>query len=134
MVGPVERPECVTDDIEFLGRVSFEKVAQLMDNSDVFCLPTRFDAYCIAVVEALTNGLPVVTRKAFELPNFVEEGITGEFITSDDAELLAKQIEKVLTNPAYKAAVATRHNRYVAEYSWETVCRRMIDIMNRTAD
>lgn len=131
MVGVDEKPQCVTDDIEFCGRVKFEEVGRLMRSSDLFCLPTRFDAYCIAVIEALANGLPVVTRNVFELPSFVEEGVTGEFITNDDAEYLALQMEKVLNNPSYKEAVVARHDRYISEYSWETVCRRMIDIMNK---
>nr|WP_302830762.1 glycosyltransferase family 4 protein [uncultured Bacteroides sp.] len=123
IVGPKTLPDKYRGEgIIFKGCLSFEEVGRLMKMCDVFCMPSRFEAYGLVFVEALLNGLPCIGRNAFEMPYFIEPGITGELIDEDDPEVLARKIVDVMANDEMKHAVAERRNEYESYYNWDRVC------------
>ena len=130
IAGPQERPKEVTNDIIFLGDVSYEKIGELMATNDIFCMPSRFEAYGLVFIEALVAGLPCIARNDYEMPFFIEKGITGELINNDDPYELANCIEKVISNPIYKHNVLQRHEYYTNKYNWESVSEKIYAIIN----
>ncbi|MDR0894096.1 MAG: glycosyltransferase [Prevotellaceae bacterium] len=123
IVGPAKRPHgCDAAGITFLGEVSFEQVGILMQQCDVFCMPSRFESYGLVFAEALLSGMPCIGRNAFEMPYFIERGVTGELIEDDNHQELAAIMAKVLSNEEMKRNVSARYNDYRERYSWERVC------------
>jgi len=128
IVGPSDKPECCQGEgIIFKGPVSFEEVGILMQSCDVFCMPSRFEAYGLVFAEALINGLPCIGRNAFEMPYFIERGVTGDLIDDDDAAILAQKMADVLGNEAMKQRVISKRKEYENYYNWDRVC---FDIAN----
>lgn len=118
----------------FYGDASKQQVQTLMNTCDVFCMPSNFEAYGLVFIEALCFGLPCIGRNAYEMPYFIEEGKTGELLKSGSVEELASLINKVLLNTSYKANVSQNRERYIAEYSWDNVCKKMADIISMSCD
>lgn len=77
--------------------------------------------------EALINGLPCIGRNAFEMPYFIERGVTGDLIDDDDAAILAQKMADVLGNEAMKQRVISKRKEYENYYNWDRVC---FDIAN----
>lgn len=135
IAGPDTLPDKYKGEgIIFKGCVSFEEVGRLMKVCDVFCMPSRFEAYGLVFVEALLNGLPCIGRNAFEMPYFIEQGITGELIDEDDPEELARKMADVIADEKMKCAVAERKNEYESYYSWDRVCADITRIINEKED
>jgi glycosyltransferase involved in cell wall biosynthesis len=69
--------------------------------ADLFCLPTRAEAFGIAAIEALASGLPVILGNVGGTPDIVDHGSTGWLIkpTLDDLigvlELALEQREQL---------------------------------------
>lgn len=53
----------VNDRVEFLGQKSRHEVRDLMRNADIFVLPSYPESFGLVFIEALANGLPVITCK-----------------------------------------------------------------------
>lgn len=49
------------DEILFKGTVDNKEIPKFLCASDIFCLPTRAEGCCNAVIEALACGLPVIS-------------------------------------------------------------------------
>lgn len=96
---------------------------------DVFCLPSYFEAYGLVFVEALTFGHPCIGRNCYEMPYFIEEGRTGLLLHDDDPEELASLMQQALESDDLSANVASRHDRYVHEYSWDAVAERIAKVI-----
>ena len=48
-------------NITFAGEVSQTKVSELLSGADIFILPSYPEAFGVVIIEALANGLPVIT-------------------------------------------------------------------------
>lgn len=93
-------------------------------------MPSHFEAYGLVFIEALSFGLPCIGRDAYEMPYFIEEGVTGELIKTESIQELVDKIEVVLNTPSYKDNVMAKREFYLQEYSWDTVAQRISNIID----
>ena len=67
-----------TERVEFLGEIS--DVAALYAAADIFVLPTLYDPFSNACLEALASGLPVITTRDNGFSEIIEDGIHGSIV------------------------------------------------------
>lgn len=72
-------------NVRFLGRVSKERLRQLLRTSRLLLFP-QVEDFGIAAVEALACGLPVVARRAGGALDIVEDGVTGAMFDNENAD------------------------------------------------
>lgn len=113
--------------VEFLGDASHHRLREELKDTDVLALPSRFEAYGIAVLEALAAGVPVVGRNDFAMPEFVVPGVNGNLVNSDDPLELAEKLDRTMNSSAIRIETARRARMVSEHYSWERVAN---DTMN----
>jgi len=87
--GPAEeRLRAQLPDALFLGWLPPESLARCYSAADFLVLPSRFDTFGCAVLEALACGLPVLAYDFKGPRDLVEDGRSG-FLRTDAAELAA---------------------------------------------
>ena len=69
----------ISDKVEFKGALSREKVYEEINNCDAFILPSRFETFGVVLIEALSNGKPVISTK---------NGGANEIITKENGLLI----------------------------------------------
>lgn len=85
------RLEDVTDRVEFLGRVSDERLPGLYAGAAVYVTLSGFEAYGMTVAEALASGTPCVVREARALADWVgRSDCVG--VESVDPETVARAV------------------------------------------
>jgi glycosyltransferase involved in cell wall biosynthesis len=99
-------------------------------SADVFCLPTRFEPFGIAFIEAMCFGLPCVGTDAWAVPEMVVDGETGFTIPVDDVDALTDRLLRLLSDPEL-ARTMGRAGRIRAEryFTWQRVVERMTQAM-----
>lgn len=123
IAGP-ENMDFNDDGVYYYGDAEREKVSDLMNKCDVFCMPSRFEAYGLVFVEALIYGLPCVARRFFEMNHFITENVDGMLITDDDAEEFARLMYLTITNKEMIAYVKQHREKYIESYTWDAVAQR----------
>lgn len=81
----------IPPNVHFLGRVTRESMARIYAKSDIYVLPTLSDGFGLTQLEAMHQGLPVITT-----PNCgaaVRHGIDGFIVPARDANSLAQRLE-----------------------------------------
>ena len=103
----------VIDRVDFLGFVPWADLPQAYARGDVFCFPSRYDGWGLALVEALASGLPAIaTDQAGSALEFLQPGRNGWRIASGDSDALLAAMRQALTadletlGSAARAAVA----------------------------
>jgi glycosyltransferase involved in cell wall biosynthesis len=81
---------------ELLGKLSGPEVIAQIRRASVVVLPSLFDEFSRALVEALVLGRPVVTTETVGAAPFVRDAQAGVIVAPGDAEALAGGIGEVL--------------------------------------
>jgi glycosyltransferase involved in cell wall biosynthesis len=82
--------------VRFVGPLDSHAVAAALRDSHVFVLASLFETQCIAVMEALCCGLPVVATKVGGVPEVVQDGDESVLAPPNDPEALARAVETIL--------------------------------------
>ena len=68
-----------------------------------------------------------------EMPNLIQNNETGLLLSAEEEnpQVLAEKMYSLITNEKFFRNVQSKQDYYKAEYSWETVAKRMISIMKQ---
>jgi glycosyltransferase involved in cell wall biosynthesis len=91
----------LTDDFVFLGER--EDVARLLVAADVFVLPSRQEGLPLALMEAVSSGLPIVATDVGELPNLLTDGRDALVVPSEQPQALADALIALIERPELRA-------------------------------
>jgi UDP-glucose:(heptosyl)LPS alpha-1,3-glucosyltransferase len=93
VAGKGEKPVFRSNKIRFLGPVA--DMQSLYAAADLFILPTVYDPFSNACLEALSYGMPVITTATNGFSEIIEPEVHGEIIRrAEDVEALQEAIKK----------------------------------------
>jgi UDP-glucose:(heptosyl)LPS alpha-1,3-glucosyltransferase len=97
--------------------------------SDMLVLPTRYEAFCIAVVEALASGLPVITTDVPGAGDLVVDGVNGRLQRDPgDAGELAGLLNAATHDGRYRDWAA-RAAATVEDHTWSELLDRALQVI-----
>lgn len=132
----IERTVCdlgVEGSVHLLGARS--DIADLLPLFDVFALSSLSEGISLAILEAMSHGLPVVATRVGGNPQIVEDGRSGRLVAPQHPQALADALTALSDAPETAAALGhqararvTEHfsvERMGREYAgvYESVCR-----------
>ena len=111
------------------GFVGKEQLNELLRQCSLFVLPSRFDCFGIAFVEAMAWGLPCIGRNICAMPEIIDAGKNGELISKDDPEELAQKIRSICSDSAKYTAYSESAIRKSETFTWENTVNAMLQVM-----
>lgn len=119
--GLARRPD---QQIVVTGRLSDEEVAALFRRADLFVFPTLADTFPLAILEAMSHGLPVLASKVGGIPHQVDER-SGALVEAGNAAALGEAVTRLAQAPAALAEMG-RHARarVAAHFTWKSAASR----------
>jgi glycosyltransferase involved in cell wall biosynthesis len=96
-------------------------IALAMAASDLFLFPSYYEAFSLASIEAAACGLPIIASKINGTEDFIQPGVTGEFIPHD-ASGIAIVLNRLLADRIgmRKMGMNARDSVW-KEYTWDRV-------------
>tara|TARA_B100000949_G_scaffold169026_1_gene149443 strand:+ start:6047 stop:7165 length:1119 start_codon:yes stop_codon:yes gene_type:complete len=105
----------------FIEQVANNQVAQIYKSCDLFILPSHYEIYGMVVLEALHNGLPVVSTKTAGPLDILNENYLGRLVDFDLSTWVAT-LDELLTSNLLTKEYAEQRTHYVANnYSWDVI-------------
>lgn len=95
---PLDVAGMLTEEIGGLGDVPYRDLHRRMAQYRFLFSPIRYTSLPLAVVEAMTLGMPVVALATTELPSVIQAGVSG--YVSCDPDALIAGMRRLLDDPA----------------------------------
>ena len=113
-------------DVEFVGRVSYDDLPRYYASADIFCSPaTGAESFGIVLLEAMSAGKPVVASDIEGFRGVMTHGEQGLLVPKKDSNALAEALGMLARDPELRRKLGGNGNRLAEEYRWEVVAGRV---------
>jgi UDP-glucose:(heptosyl)LPS alpha-1,3-glucosyltransferase len=96
--------------------------------SDLFCLPTYFDAFGMVVLEAMATGMPSIISKAAGAAEIIVEGETGAVLPDPDDGHTLVELMRPFMDLAVAKKAGLRAREECRRFSWDSHFDRILEI------
>lgn len=110
------------DRVELLGRVEHSKVRDVLVKGHIFLNCSLTEAFCIAIVEAASCGLSVVSTNVGGVPEVLPPHLMR--LSDPRADSLSEALSDVIENIALLNDPFRIHEQVREMYSWNSVAKR----------
>jgi len=119
----------IENNVIFTGKIDNELKLKYLSETKIYVQPTIHEGFGVAIAEAMSCGIPVITTKVAATPEVV--GDTGLFCDSDDPIDLANKICYLLADEKKREDLSKKaRNRIVSNFSYEHRLKRVKEIIN----
>ena len=118
----------LSDRVQWVGRVPFDRIGTYFHNADVFVLPTLEDTWGVVTLEAMLLGKPILCSSGAGTAELVVSGENGYVFAPEDPDKLADLMQLFLDDPALIPAMGTRSQQIMAQYTPVAAAQCMANI------
>jgi glycosyltransferase involved in cell wall biosynthesis len=112
--------------VQLPGWVDGAAKRRLLAEAELFVLPTYFEALSVALLEAMSCGVPIVSTPVGGIPDFIDDGVEGLLVPPGPGTALADAILAVLQDPALRRRLREQaHARVGRDYSYAAVLAQL---------
>jgi glycosyltransferase involved in cell wall biosynthesis len=105
-----------------------------MRRHDVLVLPSLFDGFGLAITEAMSQGIPVVTTAHTAGPDMIDNGIDGFIVPVRSAEAIVEKLEVLTRDRERLRAMKIAARKKAQMHPWENYRRALVtmaqEVMN----
>lgn len=115
------------ESVQFLGEIS--DMLRVYAAADIFILPTIYDPFSNACLEALACGLPVITTRSNGFSEIIETSIHGSIVDSAGDLAGLRESIRFWSDPARRAAIKSTNVELAGQFSISRNVRETLDIL-----
>jgi len=117
------------DRVTFAGLVPHGEIAPYYADADLYINPSLYESFGVSIIEAMAAAVPVVATDAGAVRDVVVDGFTGVLVRSASPSALVDGATRLLCDSGLRTSVvATAREAVLRQFSWETVCGRLLDV------
>lgn len=119
------------DNIKFYGTVPHEKVRELLLKSNVFLFDSLADSFSLAVLEAMSCGLPVICSVNAGASDLIKEEFNGFIVAPNKIVELKERIMFFVNNKEIIPQYSKNSLEIAKIYTWEKYNENLSDYVDR---
>lgn len=113
--------------VRFLGTVPHTRLPDYYNAADVCVLPSYYESFGLAALEAAACGRPVVASKVGGLPSVVLDGRTGYLIAWRCPGPFVDRLELLLNNDHLRRDMGAAARAHAASLTWDVAAGRLLN-------
>lgn len=112
--------------VRFAGGIAHEDVPALLAQLDLFVMPSTWEGFGVAALEASAMRLPVIASDVHGLPDVVLDGETGILVPPAEPEAIAQAIAGLAGDAEMRRRLGDAGRAFVErQYRWDDNARLM---------
>jgi phosphatidylinositol alpha-mannosyltransferase len=122
-------PAALRERVQLLGQVSESDKARMLRSVDVYCAPnTGQESFGVILLEAMAARVPVAASDLEAFRQVLGNGSAGALFPTGDAGELAATLDRLLDDPAERAALVAAGELAVMPFDWAVVVHAVVRV------
>lgn len=122
----IVKEEGLKDVVHFLGLLDRPKVYRLMSTVDIYAMPSRWEGFSAAAIEALAIGTPCLFSNIDEFTKPFAN--VAAFHRVDNVDDLTNQIEELYQDEVWRKKLGEKGKELATQFSTEAIAEQYHDI------
>jgi glycosyltransferase involved in cell wall biosynthesis len=123
-------PEDVRELVRVMPRVDRKRLLELCSGADIFVFPSLSEGFSLALLEAMSTGLPIITTDVGAAPDLLGHEISALFVPVCDAPAISDAVQRLLSDDALRKVLGTRAQARAEHYTCESVYLNYMHILD----
>lgn len=125
----------IEDVVNFVGWTDGEKKTQLLKECQMLVLPSYNEGLPMAILEAMSYGMPIVATNVGDIPSAVIDGVNGYLVEPASSIELSRYLFDLISNKVlYKKMSKISREICIESYSEQNFFKKLINIYNSIGD
>lgn len=117
------------EEIIFTGYVAGQEKEDLLANALLFVLPSYLEGLPIALLEAMSHGLPCLVSDILPHKEIISEGVNGFLFQSNNFSNFVEKLKELLRSPnGWKNIGENAKQKVKRQYNWDNVVRKVEEV------
>lgn len=121
----------VNDSVVFLGSISADILCKYYNAADVCVLPSYYESFGLAALEASACGTPVVASRVGGLTTVVKDKETGFLIPWQSPDLFVEKINLLLNNDKLRIRMGISARSHAEKFSWDATAEKILKVYTK---
>lgn len=117
------------DKVKFLGALPHEQIPLYLNVADVFVQSSLHEGLGIALIEAMSCGIPVIGTKVDGIMDIIEDNQNGFLVPPRDSEAIAKAVKKIFADEDIRSRFIAKGLETVKDkFQWDDVLPKIEEV------
>jgi len=117
----------LTQTVRFIGSVSQEELPLHYNAADVCVLPSHYESFGLAALEAAACGRPVVASEVGGLSSIVRNGSTGFLVEPKHSDSMAERLCELLGDDMLRSRMGSAARTHAETLGWDRSADALLD-------
>lgn len=109
----------LTQNVRFIGSVRHDELPLHYNAADVCVLPSHYESFGLAALEAAACGRPVVASEVGGLPAIVRNGSTGFLVEPKHSDTMAERLCELLGDDMLRSRMGSAARAHAESLGWD---------------
>ena len=114
--------------VDFMGRLPHREALMKIYEGDIFCLPSRQEAFGIVYLEAMACGKPAVGSLGTGAEDLIKNEKTGLLVPREDVESLAAALKRLMSDIVWAQKLGEAGREYARQFTWESSASKYLEL------
>lgn len=118
----------------WISSLPHHQILEEMSRHDVFVFPSLFEGFGLVILEAMSQGLPVITTPHTAGPDIIADGKDGFIVPIRSSEAIAEKLDLLISNRKLLQEMSQAAQLKASLFSWEQYGKYLVEIINNYND
>jgi glycosyltransferase involved in cell wall biosynthesis len=115
--------------VTFYGHIENNKIINTLKQFDIFVMPSLYEGFCTAIIEAMFAGLPVIATRSGGPEFFVEQQVGRICDTANAMQLAANMLDLLQRDDSELLSIGRRgRNKVINKFDINSVAEQYLDL------
>ena len=121
--------------VEFHGRLSTVELDKIFRRVDIFVLPSLWEGYGIAIIDAMKYGIPIVASNIGAIPEIVTDGVNGFLIPPANPNAIAQALRCLISDEKLRKMMIRENLKKAMRFpNWQQVAENFYKTLTKIID